>query len=201
MNGVKKTLVEFVIVGAIGVGLGFCVNGLRASDSIDLGRNYFFKGSPRMPAGGVTDAVESSQAGAVSDAVKPSRPQHDFQTITFKEVLEAFHDTATADGAYVFVDARNDQLYEEGHIPGALQADHFRLDEFIEAVLDATDTAEKVIVYCNGGDCEDSIYVCQDLIEFDVPYDRLYLYGGGWNEWESEGQPVATGRGSDEDDQ
>ena len=193
MNGVKKTLVEFVIVGAIGVGLGFCVNGLRASGSIVLGKNYFDMGFQPEP---------------VSGAVKPSHPKHQFQTITFEEVLEAFNDGGMVDGTCLFVDARNDELYQEGHIPGALQADHFRLDEYIEAVLDAADMAEKVIVYCNGGDCEDSIYICQDLIEFDVSSDRLFLYEGGWNEWElngqpvaTGGQPVATGRGSDEDEE
>ena len=190
MNAVKKALVEFVIVGAIGVGLGFFVNALRASDSIALNRNYFFKG----PGGAVTDAVESSQQAAITDPVKRSSPEHDFQTISFREVVEAFEDPATADGTYVFVDARNDQAYEEGHIPRAMQADHYRLENYIEAVLDAAENAERVIVYCNGGDCEDSIYMCNDLIQFDVPYDILYLYAGGWHEWESKGQPIETGR-------
>lgn len=193
MNGVKKTLLEFVIVGAVGVVLGFCANGLRASGSIVLGKNYFFTGSQPEP---------------VSDPAKASHPKHKFQTITFEEVLEAFNDGGMVDGTCVFVDARNDQLYQDGHIPGALQADHYRLDEYIEAVLDAVDMAEKVVVYCNGGDCEDSIYMCQDLIEFDVSSDRLFLYEGGWNEWELNGQPVATGgeprateRGLDEDEE
>lgn len=186
MNGVKKTLVEFVIVGAIGVGLGFCVNGLRASEFIDLGNNYFDMGSSPEP---------------VSDGATSSHPKHKFQIITFEEVLELFDDGGMLDGTYVFVDARNDTLYEEGHIPGALQADHYRLDEYIEAVLDAAEMAEKVIVYCNGGDCEDSIFMCQDLKGFGVSSDRLFLYEGGWNEWELNGQPVATGRGSDEDEE
>ncbi len=197
MNGVKKTLAEFVIVGAIGVGLGFCVNGLRASDSIVLNRNYFDKGS----GGVVTDAAASTQPEDASESLKPSHPKHKFQTITFKEVLEAFNDAATGDGAYVFVDARDDSLYIEGHIPGALQCDHYRLDEYIDPVLDAAEMAEKIIVYCNGGDCEDSIYMCQDLKAFDISSKRLFLYEGGWNEWESKGQPVATGRGSDKDEE
>ena len=193
MNDVKKTLVEFVIVGAIGVALGFCVNGLRASEFIILRKNYFDMGSQPEP---------------VSDSAMRRHPKHKFQTITFDDVLETFNDGGMVDGTCVFVDARNDQLYQEGHIPGALQADHWRLDEYIEAVLDAADMAEKVIVYCNGGDCEDSIFMCQDLIEFDVSSDRLFLYEGGWNEWELNGQPVATGaqpvatgRGSDEDEE
>lgn len=186
MNGVKKTLLEFIIVGAVGVGLGFCYNGLRASESIELRKNYFDMGS--LPE-------------SASDSPQLSHSKHKFQIITFEDVLEAFNDGGMDDGSYVFVDARNDKLYEEGHIPGALQADHYRLDEYIEAVLDAADMAEKIIVYCNGGDCEDSIFMCQDLIEFDVPYDRLFLYEGGWNEWELNDQPVATGRGSDEDEE
>jgi len=185
MNGVKIILVEFMIVGAIGVGLGFCVNGLRASDSIVLRKNYFDTGFQPEPA---------------SDAANSSHPKHNFQTITFEEVLEAFNDGSTIDGTCLFVDARDDHLYKEGHIPGALQCDHWRLDEYIEAVLDAAEMAEKIIVYCNGGDCEDSIYMCQDLKAFDISSKRLFLYEGGWNEWEANGQPVATGRASDEDE-
>ncbi|MCH8149685.1 MAG: rhodanese-like domain-containing protein [Planctomycetes bacterium] len=197
MNGVKSTVVQFLIVGAIGVGLGFCMNGLWATDAIDLNKNYFFKGkSPTGP-----DVSKPPQPEAASDSAKPTLPKHDFQTIAFNEVVDAFRDAATADGAYVFVDARDDQSYEEGHVPGALQADHFRIEQYIEPVLEASEMAEMVIVYCNGGDCEDSIYVCQDLIEFDVPYDRLFLYEGGWNEWKSKDQPVAVGHASREDEQ
>lgn len=183
MNGVKKTLVEFITVGVIGVALGFCYNELRASESIDIGKNYFDMGSTQVPA---------------SDSEEPSHPKHQFQVITFEEVVEAFNDGGIEDGAYVFVDARNDMLYQEGHIPGALQVDHYRLDEYIEPVLDAAEMAEKVIVYCNGGDCEDSIFMCQDLKGFGISTDRLFLYEAGWNDWESKGQPVATGSGSDE---
>ena len=183
---VKKALVEFIIVGAIGVGLGFCYNGLRASEFIDLRKNYFDMGTQSVPASG---------------SVELSHPKHQFQIIAFEEVVEAFNDGGIEDGTYVFVDARNDMLYQEGHIPGALQVDHFRLDEYIEPVLDAAEMAEKVIVYCNGGDCEDSIFMCQDLKGLGVSTDRLFLYEAGWNEWESNGQPVATGSGSNEDEE
>ena len=186
---VKKALVEFIIVGAIGVGMGFCYNGLRASDFIELRKNYFDMGE------------------SVTDSPDKSHKKHKFQIIKFEEVSDAFHDGGIEDGTYLVVDARTDMWYQEGHIPGALQADHYKLDEYIEPVLDAAEMAEKIIVYCNGGDCDDSIFMCQDLKNFGVSTDRLFLYEGGWNEWESKGQPVASGSqpsasgsGSDEEE-
>ena len=54
--------------------------------------------------------------------------------------------------------------------------------------------ALKVIVYCGGGDCEDSVFMCRELLEADVPYDAIHLYVGGWEEWTAKGMPVEEGR-------
>ncbi len=168
MGTIPKSILEAAILGLVGIAVATGANTLRGSGSLEWNRNYFDKGM-----------VAS---------------EHAYQTMLFEEVVEIFNDPATQMGANVFIDARNDELYEEGHIPGALQADHYRLEDYIENVLAYAESADRIIVYCNGGDCEDSIYMCTDLVELDVPYDRIYLYVGGWKEWESNGQPVATGR-------
>ena len=105
----------------------------------------------------------------------------------------AFDEATTAGGANIFVDARGDEAYEAGHIPSALQCNHYRLAEYIEDILHYAYDAEKIIIYCNGGNCEDSIFVCGDLEEFDIPYETMYLYKGGWQEWCERGQPMEMG--------
>lgn len=193
MKACKNAIVEFLVVGVIGLMLGYAVNGLRASDSIRLGRNYFAKGGPPVtPRSGSGRFGESGHAALEQAEEEGDAPhlEHPYQRISYDEVVDIFNDPATAVGAAVFVDARNEQAFAIGHIPGAIQADHYRIEDFIDAVLEAAQTADKVIVYCNGGKCEDSVYMCKDLVDFDVPFDIIYLYEGGWNEWESKGQPV-----------
>ena len=112
----------------------------------------------------------------------------------YDEVVAIFNEENTQLGVNVFIDARADTAFEEGHIPGAVQCDHYQLEDYMEAVLDVVYDAEKIIVYCNGGECEDSIFVCADLIDFDVSYDSIYLFAGGWKEWSGNGMPIAKGR-------
>ena len=104
-----------------------------------------------------------------------------------------FDDPNTEMGLNVFVDARNDEAYEDGHIPGAIQADHYWIEDFIDNILLHAQVAEKLIVYCNGGNCEDSILVCSDLLDAGVSYDKIYLFAGGWEAWTAANMPVATG--------
>jgi rhodanese-related sulfurtransferase len=142
------------------------------------------EGSPRPapPAPGTADPAETGD-----------HPEHPFQEILFDEVRAVFNDPNTALGVNVFVDARNDHAFSEGRIPGAIQCDHYQLAEYLGPVLDATAVAARVIVYCNGGDCEDSIFVCNDLMDAGVPYSRLYLYPGGWQEWKKNDMPIEAG--------
>jgi rhodanese-related sulfurtransferase len=115
--------------------------------------------------------------------------------IHFDEVLAAYHDPAYAAGMIVFVDARVDRHYEAGHIPGAYQYDYFKSAQpppELQAVLLSPDT-QKVIVYCGGGQCEDSEHAAIILAQNGVPPGNIFVYLGGWKEWVARGQPAATG--------
>jgi rhodanese-related sulfurtransferase len=102
-----------------------------------------------------------------------------------------------AQGLVLFVDARDDRHFQEGHIPGAHQLDHFRPENYLSAVLAVCTSAEKIVVYCNGGDCEDSEFTAIMLTQAGVPADRLFIYAGGISEWKQHGEPVELGaRGS-----
>jgi rhodanese-related sulfurtransferase len=109
------------------------------------------------------------------------------------EVQELFQDPRRQLEQIIMVDARNRRYYEEGHIPGALHLDHFYPDQTLAEVLPAALAAELVVVYCNGGDCEDSEFVAIFLREAGVPGDRLRVYLGGMSEWRERGLPVELG--------
>lgn len=117
-----------------------------------------------------------------------------FQEVSLSEAIALFEDQKTTHGAYVFVDARVDESYEAGHIPGAVQCDFYRIDYYFPDLLRRAAHAEKIIVYCGNADCEDSLYVCGELLKSDVHRARILLFKGGWKEWNEAGLPMATGR-------
>jgi rhodanese-related sulfurtransferase len=51
----------------------------------------------------------------------------------------------------------------------------------------------KVVVYCSGGECEDSEFAAIMLRDAGVPRDILFVYAGGILEWKATGLPVETG--------
>jgi rhodanese-related sulfurtransferase len=125
---------------------------------------------------------------------KGGLPVHDLQTVTLEEAVAAFNDPehkpGESDSKIFFIDAREDANFNEAHIPGALQVDHYRVEKYLPEVLEMIPEAKKIIVYCNGGDCEDSIHVCHDLIDAKVPYEKIYLFEGGMKAWKEAKQPV-----------
>ncbi|MGD2110793.1 MAG: rhodanese-like domain-containing protein [Phycisphaerae bacterium] len=210
MKIIKSTVAQFVILGVVSIAVGLGVNTVRAKNRIDLSRNYksppppgrHEPSNPRRETSTTVDDPPPNGARLTAEDPPPAEPapeeDYGYQVIDFAGVVEVFEDPSTAFGANLFVDARNDALYAEGHIPGALLADHWKLDEYIDTVLNYAAGAEKIIVYCKGGDCEDSQLVCGDLVEFEIEYDKVFLYPGGLDEWRQRGMPVDKGTGEGE---
>ena len=205
MGVVRKTIVEGLILGVLGVGVALSVNAVRASSSVELSKNYFVRpdkntqqiGSSINPTPKGADEPSHARTSGEVITVEPEgdeHPDHPYQEVSIADVVALFNDPDTQYGLNLFVDARNDDAYEEGHIPGAIQADHYRLVDYIDTLLDFAEGAEKIIVYCNGGDCEDSIFLCGDLVDFEVPSEKLYLFSGGWEDWTKNNMPVEKGR-------
>ena len=109
------------------------------------------------------------------------------------EVTALFRDPRHDQGLVAFIDARDDAHYQAGHIPGAWQFDHYRAEAYLPAVLPVCMNAQQVVVYCNGGTCEDSEFAAVLLRDAGVPRTSLFVYVGGITEWKSNGLPVETG--------
>ncbi|MBI4717940.1 MAG: hypothetical protein HY763_09070 [Planctomycetes bacterium] len=213
MSKLKKALVEAVVLGVAGIALGLVSNAVRDRGSLSLTKDYFSKGTaPRSPDPGLAaatgerrDAVAKSTPAPAAPgtngdpprAAPPKKhPKHNYQEIQFDDVADVLKAPEHQQGLWVLVDARKDDLYEAGHLPGAIQADHYDIDRYRDHLLEHVQPAEKIIVYCGGGDCEDSIFLCGDLMEMGIEYDRVFLYPGGFSEWEAKNMPVETGKGN-----
>jgi rhodanese-related sulfurtransferase len=145
--------------------------------------------SAATPAGGKMEVVPQTDANE-----PPTTELQGFHVVDLERAVEMFQDLRTENGTYVFVDARADEPYTAGHIPGAVQCDYYRIDYYFPDVMQVAANAEKIVVYCNGGDCEDSLYVCGELLKADIPRAHILLFKGGWQEWTKGGMPVETGR-------
>ena len=96
----------------------------------------------------------------------------------------------------VFIDARSQEEYEKGRIPGAVLLNTDNFEEDITALMGIIPVDLRVITYCSGSGCESSLEVSGLLKE--VGYSDIKLFHGGWQHWQKAGHPVETGSSSDE---
>jgi rhodanese-related sulfurtransferase len=131
-------------------------------------------------------------ATEVPDLIVARLAEKGLTAISDSELMELVEDPMFAAGAYLLVDARRAEQYAEGHLPGALHLDPFFPDAGLPQVLPMLPVAQRVVVYCTGGQCEDSESAALLLLQFGAPADRLAVYVGGVTEWTAAGRPLET---------
>jgi rhodanese-related sulfurtransferase len=91
-------------------------------------------------------------------------------------------------GDVIFVDARSQNDYENGHIPRAISLPVGQFEERIGAFLNRYPPEQPIVTYCSGRICEDS----HDLARFlsDVGFTDVRIFIDGFPGWEAEGYPV-----------
>ncbi len=97
----------------------------------------------------------------------------------------------------LFLDARRTSVYEQGHVPGARpfsvwEAD---IDDKVNKLFaerpDPKDQNQPIVIYCSGGDCEDSHMLAQKL--WGIGFNNAYVYKDGFPDWQKRGEPVHIG--------
>jgi len=186
------------MVAVIGVAFAFAANALSPRGLV-LTRNYF-PGAGRSPTPAVTAATPApagvpanTNTASPAELLATRLKAKGLQLIASNQVTQLFREPRYEQGLVVFVDARDDRHYQEGHVPGAWQFDHYRAENYLGAVLPVCLTAEQVVVYCNGGDCEDSEFAALTLSGAGITKEKLFVYGGGMTEWITNGLPVEAG--------
>jgi len=176
----KTLLVETLAVAVLGALLAFTANGISPR-GIQLTRNYF-------PSSQVKSAYTTNSTPAQKLREKG------LQVIETDAVSKLFRDPGVQEGRILFIDARNTQHFEEGHIPGAYEFDHYRPEQYLPTVMPVCQTAEQIIVYCTGGDCEDSQFAAIFLRDsLGLANERIFVYLGGIHEWAAAGLPREIG--------
>ncbi len=171
-----------------GAALSFAANEISPL-GLKLSRNYFPGSTPSSPP--VTASGNPSRGSADTNAHAPSSfellaarlKEHGLGVVDSTQVAQLLKDLRTEQDLIVFVDARNDEHYQAGHIPGAYQFDHYHPEKYLPAVMPVCQRAQQIVVYCAGGECEDSESAAIFLVQAGIPKERLFVYGGGWTEW------------------
>jgi len=150
------------------------------------------KSSPGRPTP-LEPTKSVKQAMVNAPAAKEFNPHPD------KPYIELHGDDVAALHAkgILFLDARRTSVYEQGHIPGARPFSVWEsdVDDKVNKLLserpDAKDQNLPIVIYCSGGDCEDSHMLAQKL--WGVGFNNAYVYKDGFPDWQKRGEPVHTG--------
>jgi len=94
-------------------------------------------------------------------------------------------------GEPVVVDVREQEEWDEGHIPGAVHVPRGHLESRIERL--APDAARPVVVYCSQGNR--SVFAAKTLEE--LGYEDVVSLTGGFTDWKRNGFPVQLQAGLD----
>jgi len=131
-------------------------------------------------------------------ATRPPQPTpfQPHEKVPYVEI--AYDDVAKLHAAgALFLDARRTSVYEEGHIAGARPFSVWEsdIDDKVNKLFaergDPRDQAKPIVVYCSGGDCEDSHMLAQKL--WGIQFNNVYVYKDGFPDWQKHGGAADTG--------
>ncbi|HEX7578385.1 MAG TPA: rhodanese-like domain-containing protein, partial [Thermoanaerobaculia bacterium] len=145
--------------------------------------------APASPTTGGAPPSVASFAAPKSELLSrfPQHPDRPFADVSGADALWA-HGRGVP-----FLDARRTKVYEEGHVAGARSFSVWEsdIDQKVFAFQDEVGKGLPVVLYCSGGECEDSHMLADKL--FGAGFANVLVYKDGWPDWVKRGGPVRTG--------
>ncbi len=160
-----KDLGIMIVLAAV---TGFCVNAFS-------------------PSGIALVGDWNPEQGVVSARVKNQPVSHDIEIRTVDEAFAIFSDQKA-----LFVDAREDALFNEGHIKGAVSLFVNDYGKRFAGFMEKVPLDRPIVAYCSGRSCEDSHTLARYLKEDG--YTDVRVFVDGYPAWAEEGHPVEKSR-------
>jgi molybdopterin/thiamine biosynthesis adenylyltransferase/rhodanese-related sulfurtransferase len=113
-----------------------------------------------------------------------ARVKAEIEAISTVEAHERLHTPE----APIFVDVREPDEWDEGHIPGAVYTGRGRLEQRIEGLV--PDKSRSLVVYCSAGNR--SAFAAKVLEE--LGYENVLNLDGGFSDWKRNGYEVTIPR-------
>lgn len=94
-------------------------------------------------------------------------------------------------GDALFVDARPESQYDEGHVQGALNLPVQGVEVYFVDAAERLSSAKAIITYCDGETCD----LSHDLALFlkDMGMENVRVLVNGWTVWQEAGLPTEGG--------
>lgn len=159
----KKLLIEIFAVFALSAAFGVVYNSLMIKPL-----PYFPKSEEELQIDEEELFLNSGNGGETTDPLE--------RTVTYEQMVKI----ANNPDDFFIIDARRPELYAEGYIGDAVNIFPDDREAYISQLLDLPED-KTFICYCDGGTCDLSHQVAQQLIY--LGYERVFLYLGGWEEW------------------
>ena len=132
--------------------------------------------------------LRSNSMGLIAKDLLKVESVEEFNTNDSQGIIEISLEIAKDlfDKNILFIDARAEEYFIEGHIPGALCNDDF--DQLMDDIDSRLIDNNYFIVYCSDDDCGSSEELARRL--FDQGYLKIYLFKGGWKQWTENNFPT-----------
>jgi molybdopterin/thiamine biosynthesis adenylyltransferase/rhodanese-related sulfurtransferase len=106
-----------------------------------------------------------------------------------KQTLDVRESNGSADEAPVLLDVREQQEYEQGHLPGAVHVPRGHLETRIEGAV--PDRSRRVIAYCS---TQNRSALAAVTMKEQLGYDDVAVMTGGFTLWRDRGYPFVQPR-------
>ncbi len=150
-----------------------------------------------------TAAPKTTTTATVSPVPPPPAPKKPdvarFVPHPDKAYVEIKYDDVKAlhEAGALFLDARRTSVYEQGHIAGARPFSVWEsdIDDKVRKLFDErgdpAQQAQPIVIYCSGGECEDSHMLAQKL--WGIQFNNVYVYKDGYPDWVAHRGAAHTG--------
>jgi rhodanese-related sulfurtransferase len=122
---------------------------------------------------------------------QPSQTTNPFAGIPLPAGLEQVR-LMRKDGSTLFIDARPIEQFQQGHIVGARSLPLAESASAIPPLFREVPPTRRLVIYCSGNGCSDSHELAARLMA--AGYSSVFVYEGGFPEWQQQGLPIARGR-------
>ncbi len=166
-----KTIRDAILIVIIAAALGFGVNAARV----------------RLSMGGLPLSTPWPDNRKIQKLAVPPSYQPGDSLISLEDAYNLFLQKKA-----IFIDARGQSEYSDGHIKGALNLPFEEWDSYWESVKGNLSPDTEIVAYCEGLDCELSLFLERELKQ--QGYKKTYTFFGGWLTWKDEGLPIESSK-------
>jgi len=136
------------------------------------------------------EAAPSPDGAASAGPIEPGPAEGSPAVRGPQEIAPEAAAAALQDGMTLLLDARDPEDYAAGHLPGAVNLPYNQFETQVVEVAARMFPEQRVICYCEGGDCELSHDLAREL--FAMGYTNTFVLAGGLQLWAEQGGEVVV---------